>query len=225
MATIIADYDVLSSAIGKVINKGIPVVTLNSETQEQSEKLGAIMHVGQPEYFAGLKAGEKARDEGIKSFLCVNHYAHNPVSFERCRGFAKSIGADFKKSTIDSGNDPTLGPTSAHPTLRALDKMGKLGDIYFGTFDLSKEISGAIKKGNIKWGIDQQPYLQGYIPIAIIAVMKKNNTDDPDKAWKILQKNNKFKKRLKAYGLAPAYDGKRHVNAGPDFVEKSNLKK
>src|SRR5437868_7862960 len=139
----IADYNVLQGAIGKVTAKKIPLITINSGTPEQSEKLGAIMHVGQPEHAAGKGAGERAKAAGVKSFLCVNHYATNPASFERCRGFAEAIGADYKKSTLDSGDDPTtieskvaaylrqnsgtngvltLGPTSASPTIKALEK-------------------------------------------------------------------------------------------------------
>ena len=117
------------------------------------------MHVGQPEYEAGKGAGERAKAAGVKSFLCVNHYATNPASFERCRGFAEAIGVDFKKSTLDAGDDPSaveakvsaylrqnpgtqavlaLGPTSASPSLKAIDKMGLKGKIYFATFDLSR---------------------------------------------------------------------------------------
>ncbi|HEY4137036.1 MAG TPA: substrate-binding domain-containing protein, partial [Casimicrobiaceae bacterium] len=103
----IADFNVLQGAIGKVTAKKIPLITINSGTPEQSEKLGAIMHVGQPEYAAGHGAGERAKAAGVKSFLCVNHYATNPASFERCRGFAEAIGADYKKSTLDAGDDPT----------------------------------------------------------------------------------------------------------------------
>jgi simple sugar transport system substrate-binding protein len=44
--TTIADYNVLQGAIGKVTAKKIPLITINSGTTEQSEKLGAIMHVG-----------------------------------------------------------------------------------------------------------------------------------------------------------------------------------
>ncbi|MGH8847709.1 MAG: substrate-binding domain-containing protein, partial [Polaromonas sp.] len=90
----IADYNVLQGAMKKVTGKKIPLITINSGTTEQSEKLEAVMHVGQPEYEAGKGAGEKAKAAGVKSFLCVNHYATNPASFERCRGFAEAIGAD-----------------------------------------------------------------------------------------------------------------------------------
>jgi simple sugar transport system substrate-binding protein len=103
----IADFNALQGAIKRLTDKNIPVITINSGTTEQSETLGAVMHVGQPEFEAGKGAGMRAKAAGVKSFLCVNHYATNPASFERCRGFAEAIGADFKASTIDSGADPT----------------------------------------------------------------------------------------------------------------------
>src|ERR1700761_6288771 len=102
----IADYDVLKGSIGKVTEKHIPLVTINSGTEQQSADLGAIMHIGQPEYAAGKAAGEKAKAAGVKSFLCVNHYATNPASFERCRGFADALGVDYKSATLDTGAEP-----------------------------------------------------------------------------------------------------------------------
>lgn len=243
--TTIADYNVLQGAIKKVTDKKIPVITINSGTPEQSEKLGALMHVGQPEYEAGKGAGERAKAAGMKSFLCVNHFATNPVSFERCRGFAEAIGADFRKSTIDSGDDPTgieskvsaylrqnpgtqavltLGPTSAHPTLKALEKNGSKGKVWFATFDLSDEIGRGIKDGSIQFGIDQQPYLQGYIPVAVLATMKSMKSSDLKAVAAAVKANAKTQKRFDEYGLAPAY-GARHIGSGPGFVTKETLPK
>ena len=243
--TTIADYNVLQGAIKKVTDKKIPLVTINSGTVEQSEKLGAVMHVGQPEYEAGKGAGERAKAAGIKSFLCVNHYATNPASFERCRGFAEAIGADFKKSTLDSGDDPTgveskvaawlrqnpttqavlaLGPNSAIPTLKALEKGGQKGKIWFATFDLSDEIARGIKDGSVQFAIDQQPYLQGYIPVAVLATMKEMKTTDLAKVSAAVKANPKTVKRFEDYGLAPAY-GPRHIGSGPGFVTKETLPK
>ncbi len=239
----IADFNVLQGAIKKLTDKKIPVITMNSGTAEQSEKLGAIMHVGQPEYEAGKGAGMRAKADGVKSFLCVNHYATNPASFERCRGFAEAIGADFKKSTIDSGDDPTtieakvsaylrqnpstgavltLGPTSAHPTLKALERSGQKGKLWMATFDLSSEISQGIKDGSVKFGIDQQPYLQGYIPVAVLATMKNNKSTDLNATTAAVKANAKSAARFKEYGLAPAY-GARHIGSGPGFVTKENI--
>ena len=241
----IADYNVLQGAIGKVTAKKIPLITINSGTPEQSEKLGAIMHVGQPEYAAGKGAGERAKAAGVKSFLCVNHYATNPASFERCRGFGDAIGADYKKSTLDSGDDPTtieskvaaylrqnpttngvltLGPTSASPTIKALEKSGQAGKLWMATFDLSDDISRGIKSGTIQFAIDQQPYLQGYIPVAVIATMKQMKTTELKKVADAVKANPKVQARFKEYGLEPAY-GPRHISSGPGFVTKDNIGK
>jgi len=243
--TTIADYNVLQGAIDKVTTKKIPLITINSGTTEQSEKLGAIMHVGQPEYAAGKGAGERAKAAGVKVFLCVNHYATNPASFERCRGFGEAIGADYKKATLDSGDDPTtieskvaaylrqnpgtsgvltLGPTSAGPTIKALQKSGQAGKLWFATFDLSDDISKAIKDGTIKFAIDQQPYLQGYIPVAVMATMKEMKTTDLMKVVDAVKANPKTKRRFDEYGLAPVY-GPRHISSGPGFVTKDNIAK
>jgi simple sugar transport system substrate-binding protein len=241
----IADFDVLKKPMGQVVAKKIPLVTINSGTTAQSEQLNAIMHVGQPEYDAGKAAGERAKAAGVKSFLCVNHYATNPASFERCKGFAEALGTDFRKSTIDTGDDPptveakvsaylrnnpttgavlTLGPSSAHPTLKVIDKLGLKGKIFMATFDLSPEISAGIKNGTVAFAIDQQPYLQGYIPVAVLAIMKQQNTRDLPKVMAALKANPKAKARFDEYGLAPVY-GARHISSGPGFVTKENIGK
>ena len=245
VVTSIADFNVLKGALKKVTDKKIPLITINSGTTEQSESLGAIMHVGQPEYAAGHGAGERAKAAGIKSFVYVNHYATNPASFERCRGFAEAIGADFKKSTLDSGEDPSnveakvsawlrqnpgtqavlaLGPLSASPSMKAIDKAGLKGKIYFATFDLSDDIARGIKDGSVQFAIDQQPYLQGYIPIAVMATMKQMNTTDLAKVSAAVQANPKVKARFDEYGLQPVY-GARHILSGPGFITKDNIGK
>ncbi|MFP3553898.1 sugar ABC transporter substrate-binding protein [Paraburkholderia sp. SIMBA_049] len=241
----IADFDVLKSSLGKVTGKKIPLVTINSGTEEQSAQLGAIMHIGQPEYVAGKVAGEKAKAAGVKSFLCVNHFATNVVSFERCRGFADALGVNYKTSTIDSGQDPTeiqskvsaylrnhpntgavltLGPTPAAATIKAVQQMGLAGKIYFATFDFSDDIAKGIQDGTINFAIDQQPYLQGYIAVAVLAIVKKEHTTDPTKIRQILQANPKFKERLQTYGLEPSY-GPKNIRSGPGFITKANIDK
>lgn len=211
----IADFDTLEGPLEKASKKGIPFITMNSGTQEQSKALGALLHVGQPEFAAGFGAGQRAKKQGVKSFLCVNHYITNPASVERCMGFAKGLGVELGNQMIDSESDPTnvetkvsaylrknpntdailtLGPTSAHPTLRALEKNRNIKNIYFGTFDLSGQISAAIKDGRINFAIDQQPYLQGYLPISFLTLYTR-------------------------YGLIPSND----VNSGPGFITKDNI--
>jgi simple sugar transport system substrate-binding protein len=213
----IADFDVLKGPISAAVKKGIPVVTINSGTQQQSAQLGALMHVGQPEYDAGLAAGKRAQAAGVKTFLCVNHFITNPASVDRCRGFADGLGIPLGSQMIDSGIDPTdienkvtaylranpttggvltLGPNPAAATVRALDKLKLSGKLFFGTFDLSPEIATAIKAGTINFAIDQQPYLQGYLPVVVLTLYNR-------------------------YGVLPGNS----INSGPGFVTKDNIAK
>tara|TARA_R110001592_G_scaffold25444_2_gene96538 strand:+ start:630 stop:1574 length:945 start_codon:yes stop_codon:yes gene_type:complete len=213
--TTLADFDVLSGPIRSAVDQGINVIIMNSGTPEQAREVGALMFVGQPEFDAGYAAGQRAKSDGIKSFVCVNHAISNAVVAERCRGFAEGLGVDLGNSMLDSGQDPaevknrvlaylsanpqtdailTLGPTSADPTILALQENGLAGYIYFGTFDLGENIVKAIKSGIIKWGIDQQPFLQAYLPVVILT-----NYD--------------------RYGVLPG----NNINSGPGFVTKDGL--
>lgn len=215
--TTLSDFDVLKGPIMAAVDQGIDVIIMNSGTPAQAAEVGALMYVGQPEYDAGLAAGQRAKRDGVGSFLCVNHYISSPSSTERCQGFADGLGVDLGNQMIDSGQDPaeiknrvlaylsanpetdailTLGPTSADPTMLALDENGMAGDIYFGTFDLGEEIVKGIKAGMIKWGIDQQPFLQAYLPVVVLA-----NYD--------------------RYGVLPG----NNINSGPGFVTADGLTK
>lgn len=215
--TTLSDYDLLKGPIRAAVDQGIDVIIMNSGTPEQAAEVGALMYVGQPEYDAGLAAGQRAKRDGIGSFLCVNHYISSPSSTERCQGFADGLGIDLGNQMIDSGQDPaeiknrvlaylsanagteailTLGPTSADPTMLALAENGMAGDIYFGTFDLGSEIVKGLKSGVINWGIDQQPFLQAYLPVVVLA-----NYD--------------------RYGVLPG----NNINSGPGFVTKDALAK
>jgi simple sugar transport system substrate-binding protein len=68
----------------------------------------------------------------------------------------------------------TLGPTGSAPALAALDEMGMLGQILLATFDLSPEVLDAVEAGNMLFAIDQQQYLQGYLPIVMLTLYVEN---------------------------------------------------
>ena len=143
--TTLADPNILAGPIRAAVDSGVDVIIMNSGTPEMARKVGALMYVGQPEYDAGYAAGLRAKSDGVGSFLCVNHYATQPSSTERCQGFADGLGIKLGNQMIDSGQDPgeiknrvmaylsanpktdavlTLGPTSADPTLLALEENG-----------------------------------------------------------------------------------------------------
>jgi simple sugar transport system substrate-binding protein len=101
--TTLADIDVLGGPIRAAVDSGIDVIIMNSGTPEQARDVGALMYVGQPEYDAGLAAGQRAKADGVTSFLCVNHYIVQPASQERCQGFADGLGIELGTQMIDAG--------------------------------------------------------------------------------------------------------------------------
>jgi simple sugar transport system substrate-binding protein len=212
----IPDGDALRQPIRKAIQAGIPVISINSGN-DVAKSLGVMTHIGQTEYEAGLGAGERMARDGVQSALCVNHEVGNAALDLRCQGFLDGLqkhGAAAEVLAVDAA-DPTemaqriraalasrpgtdgvltLGPLSANPALRVLKENGKLAQVKLGTFDLSPEVLAAVRDGEVLFAIDQQQYLQGYLPIVLLTLYETNlNT--------------------------PAYDV---LRTGPGFVDRSN---
>ena len=61
----------------------------------------------------------------------------------------------------------TLGPSVAVPGARRRRRL-RARPLHLATFDLSADVLTAIKDGKMDFAIDQQQFLQGYLPIVII---------------------------------------------------------
>jgi simple sugar transport system substrate-binding protein len=192
----VPDADALGPSIKAAVAAGIPVITINSGS-EVSKDLGALNHVGQTEYEAGLGAGERMGEAGVTKAICVNQEVGNAGLDQRCKGFADGLaksggtsdvlavdladptGAQQKVSAaLTSAPDVdgilTLGPTGAAPTLAALQESGQIGKMKLATFDLSPDVLQAILDGNMLFAIDQQQYEQGYYPIVMLTLYATN---------------------------------------------------
>lgn len=192
----IPDADALSDSIKAAIDAGIPVISINSGS-DVAASLGVLVHVGQTEYEAGKGGGEKMGADGVKNAICVNQEIGNAGLDLRCQGFADGLAESGGASTVvgvdladptgaqqrisaaltsDSTIDGilTLGPTGAAPALAALEADGKLGTMKIATFDLSPDVLDAIEAGNMLFAIDQQQYLQGYLPVVLLTLYNTN---------------------------------------------------
>jgi simple sugar transport system substrate-binding protein len=166
------------------------VVSINSGSDE-FRSLGIAAHVGQPERRAGFEAGRRMGRAGVTNALCVNQEVGNAGLDLRCRGFAaglrreggrsRELAVDTQESTqaqrriaeaASSGAVDgiiTLGPNGATPALRALQSRGLEKRVTLATFDLSPEVLEAVRDRQMLFAVDQQPYLQGYLPIVLLA--------------------------------------------------------
>lgn len=213
LAVSLPDADALGPSIKNAVAAGIPVVSLNSGS-DVFEALGVRVHVGQTEYEAGLGGGRRMAAAGVSKAVCVNQEVGNVALDLRCKGFADGLGGDVTVLAVsmdpteianaikahfagspDTQGVLTLGPTAAEPTLGALEEMGLLGSVKLATFDLSPTVLQALVDGKMLFAIDQQQYLQGYLPVVFLALNAR-------------------------YGLMPAGV----VMTGPGFVTPENAK-
>jgi simple sugar transport system substrate-binding protein len=192
----IPDAAALGPSIEAAVAAGIPVISMNSGSDVAAD-LGVWNHVGQTEYEAGLGGGERMAAEGVTSALCVNQEVGNVALDERCRGFTDGItagGGTVEILAVEISDptgaqqaieaaltaDPeingilTLGPTGAAPAMAALESLGRTGEISLATFDLSPEVLEGIRDGNVLFAIDQQQYLQGYLPVVLLTLYAEN---------------------------------------------------
>ncbi|MFI8346905.1 sugar ABC transporter substrate-binding protein [Streptomyces sp. NPDC085596] len=214
IAVTLAKPDALKDVIGKANAAKIPVVGLNSGLSDW-KKLGLLQFFGQDESVAGEALGKKLNEVGAKKIVCVIHEQGNVGLTQRCDGVKKTFSGKTEtlyvngtdrpsvQSTItaklkqDSSLDHvvTLGAPFALTAVQSVADAG--GKAKVATFDLNKDLTGAVKKGTIEFAVDQQPYLQGYLAI--------------DSLW--LYKNN---------GNYSG-GGEQPVLTGPAFVDKSNV--
>jgi simple sugar transport system substrate-binding protein len=188
------DVDALRPLITRAVSEGIPTITVNSGS-DAFKRLGVLAHVGQPEYEAGVKSGERLAIAGVKRALCVNQETGNGGLDERCRGFGDALrraGGSVTSLSVPL-QDPalaqrrmaaaiagrridgilTLGPGIAKPALAAVQASGLTSQITLATFDLSPDVLSAVRDGKMLFAVDQQPYLQGFLPVVLLAQQAK----------------------------------------------------
>jgi len=191
IATSVPDASALKDPLRKASAKGIEIITVNSGLGAFDSLPTYEVHVGQTEDIAGKGAGKQFKKAGAKKVLIVIHEASNSGLQQRASGVKSILGSGgVKVLTIpeaksdipgtkakvkaafnaDKKLDGFLGldPDVTIPCLSSVPKGTKVG-----TFD----VGGAIKEiraGRMLFAIDQQQYLQGYLPV-VFAVLYQTN--------------------------------------------------
>jgi simple sugar transport system substrate-binding protein len=213
LAVSVPNADAIKGSLAKAKAAGIPIITLNSGA-EQFQELGAITHVGQTEEIAGEAAGQKLKAAGVKKVLCVIHEQSNIGLQQRCDGVKKGFGGPVTNQQVKGTEDIATTQTEIKSKLQA-DKSfdgvialnpdiasaavtavkGASSDAKIATFDITPKVLKDITAGTVLFAVDQQQYLQGYLPIVFLKLFKQN---------------------------ANTVGGGQPVLTGPGFVDKSN---
>jgi simple sugar transport system substrate-binding protein len=214
IAITLAKPDALKDVVAKAKTANIPVVGLNSGVSDW-QKLGLMEFFGQDETVAGEALGKRLNEEGAKSAVCVIQEQGNIGLTQRCDGVKKTFTGKFQTLNVNGADMPSVKSTiTAKLTQdKSIDYVVALGapialtasqatsdassKAKIATFDLNKDLTGAISKGTIAFAVDQQPYLQGYLAI--------------DSLW-LYKSNGNY-----------MGGGEQPVLTGPAFVDKSNV--
>ena len=226
----LADPDALEESIRSAVAAGLLVMSINSG-EERGRDFGAVTHFGQPDGVAGLGAGERLVLAGVSKLLCVIHEAGNVGLESRCAnaGLAMEAAggsmqrlfvtgtADRVSTTGEIANllqaDPSidgilaLNSSIAELAMSAIESSGSSASL--ATFDVSPAILEAIEAGEVLFAVDQQAYLQGFLPIAF-AYFRSLDSDAQTRG--ILAGLERW-----------AASGR--LVTGPGFVDKSNVRR
>ena len=214
LAVSVPNASAIRGALNKAKAAGIPIVTLNSGAEDFKE-LGAITHVGQTETIAGRAAGQRLKADGVKKVLCVIHEQNNIGLQQRCEGVKEGFGGSVTNLQVRGTADVSTTQTEIRSKLQADSSFdgvialnpdiasaaksaikGASSNAKLATFDLSPSVLKDIEAGNVQFAVDQQQYLQGYLPIVFLKLFRAN---------------------------ANTVGGGQPVLTGPGFVEKSNI--
>ena len=191
IATSVPDASALRDPLTKASKKGIEIITVNSGLGAFDTLPTYEVHVGQTEDIAGKGAGKQFKKAGSKKVLIVIHEASNSGLQQRASGVKSVLGSGkVKVLTIPGAKDDIPGTKAkvkaAFNADKSLDSfLGLDPDVTIpcldvipkgtkaGTFDVGGSIK-EIQKGRMLFAIDQQQYLQGYLPVVFAMLYKTN---------------------------------------------------
>ena len=186
IAVALIDLHAFNAPVEAALKAGIPVVSYNADAPTNER----LAYIGQNLRLAGEKMGERIVEAVKEGDVAL--FIDTPGSANlqpRIDGAVKAIKASGKPitphevatgtdepgqlSTIEAywlGHKETKGMysvagDSTAQLAKVMQKFGLAGKVKAGGFDLTEVTQKLLHEGYIEFTIDQQPYLQGFLPI------------------------------------------------------------
>lgn len=195
----LADPDAMERSVRDAVSAGLTVMTINSG-EERGREFGAVTHFGQPDWLAGLASGERLVQLGVRRLLCVIHELGNVGLNSRCEnasipmsrsgGRAETFavtGTSDRVLTVEEIQAKLLAEPDIDGVLTLNSTIGELAAIAIegagssarlATFDISEWVLEQIEDGNVLFAVDQNPYMQGFLPIVAAYAMAEGEAGD-----------------------------------------------
>jgi simple sugar transport system substrate-binding protein len=218
IALTVSDPTVLREPILRAIASGIPVLAYNAGSGPIKDNLPYLTYLGMDDYLGGYVGAHRLMSAGAHQGACIIDAPVLAALQLRCKGFQDAFAEAGKHAEVlNTTKDVTEAQkdiqtfAESHPEVNAYLTSSlssalpfyaylkasehKPGGILHGSFDLGPEITTNIENGTTLFGIDQQPYLQGYEAVFWLTMIDR-------------------------YGLKPALPV---IATGPRFIDNSNV--
>jgi len=197
IAVALIDLHAFNAPVEAAIKAGIPVVAYNADAPGNAR----LAYIGQDLKKAGEKMGERiVSDVGsgdVALFIATPGSANLQPRIEGAQAAVKRSGKPItmhtvatgaavpgELSTIDAywvGHKNTKGMYavdggSTESLAKIMQKYSLGGKVKAGGFDLTEQTQKLLSEGDIEFTIDQQPYLQGFLPVLQLFMYKVSGT-------------------------------------------------
>ncbi|MCC9154098.1 substrate-binding domain-containing protein [Streptomyces parvulus] len=191
IAVTLAKPQAMKAPVAEARAAGIPVVGLNSG-MDAWRSAGLLEYFGQDESVAGRAVGDKLDDLRAKHALCVIHERGNVAVEARCAGVKKTFGGETEMLYVEGTDmkavgaavtarlrqDPSIDEVVTNGAAFALTAVKSVAEAgsraHVATFDLDNDLVAAVKRGDVQFAVDQQPYLQGYLAVDALWLYRTN---------------------------------------------------
>jgi len=199
LAVAVVDKSAFKGPIDAALDAGIPVVSYNADGARDDPGSNRLAYIGQGLYESGYALGQRALTQvqtgDVVGFIATPGQLNIQPRIDGCQQAFKDSGKPVTFTPVSTNADVTKGLSiidayaQGHPNLAgmlAVDagstqsigqtvakyKMRGKGLKVAGGFDLVPETLASIKTGDLDYTIDQQPYLQGFLPVLALYLYK-----------------------------------------------------
>jgi simple sugar transport system substrate-binding protein len=196
LVIVVDDIGPLTTPIETAAAMGIPIVWAGP-LDDAAMPSGVLVRVGPDDSLAGVAAGRQLSMLGVTNALCLKVDVGDPAD-SRCSGAAIGLaeegGTMDVLTAIDPAGDPSgirgavaarllADPTidgilmtdanSTSQTLGAIAAVGRGSGLTVATFDIGSDALDALEANEMAFAVDQQPFLQGYLPVMVLALQAR----------------------------------------------------
>lgn len=228
----LSDPEGMSEVVSDAALIGLTVFVINVGA-DLGAQLGADSYFGQVETVAGLAVGDRLAEAGATHLLCVQHEAQNVALETRCDRAGSRLDqlttlkvepsvvvAEVIQRALlaDPSIDAVLTMTTsimneASVAIEGAQRSGAADrTVVHAVFELNDVVLDAIESGSVEFAVDQQPYLQGYLPVAYARLVQYSEISD-------LAQGDELADALLQWIAG------RGVLLGPGFVDSSNVQR